>query len=181
MARCAYCNSLLLFGGAKVGPYTFCNAKCQQGAHYLAISQQIPESTIQQAIQHFDLSGCPKCKGPGPIEVHTSHLVWSALVLTSWSSRPRVCCRSCGIKSQLGYAALDMLIGWWGFPWGLIMTPVQVGRNIIGIFSVPPHPSNQLKRIIGLNMAAQMAALQQRAMPPLPPASPLPPLPTPQS
>ena len=53
MARCAYCNSLLLFGGVKAGPYTFCNAKCQQGAHYLAISQQIPPNTILEAIQQL--------------------------------------------------------------------------------------------------------------------------------
>jgi len=169
MARCAYCNSLILFGGTKAGAYTFCNAKCHQGAYYLSIAQQIPESTIQQAIQHLDLSGCPKCKGSGSIEVHTSHLVWSALVLTSWSSRPKVCCRACGIKSQLGSAALSFLIGWWGFPWGLIMTPIQVGRNIVGIFSAPPHPSPQLKRIIGLNMAAQMVAQQKQTTPPLPP------------
>ena len=132
MARCAYCNSLLLFGGRKVGTYTFCNAKCQQGAHYLAIAQQIPEQTLLQAIQQLDQSGCPKCKGAGPVEVHTSHMVWSALVLTSWSSQPAVSCRSCGVKSQVGKAALSAVVGWWGFPWGLIMTPVQIGRNVVG-------------------------------------------------
>jgi len=162
MARCAYCNSLLLFGGRKVGNLTFCNAKCQQGAHYLSIAQQIPEETLLQAIQHLDQTGCPKCKGAGPVEVHTSHMVWSALVLTSWSSQPAVSCRSCGIKSQAGKAALSAVIGWWGFPWGLIMTPVQIGRNVVGMCSTPAHPSPQLKRIIGLNMAAQMAARQQQ-------------------
>jgi len=168
MARCAYCNSLLLFGGTKAGAYTFCNAKCHQGAYYLSIAQQIPANTILETIEHLDRSGCPQCKKPGTIEVHTSHLIWSALILTSWSSRPKVCCRRCGIKSQLGNAALSMVIGWWGFPWGLIMTPVQIGRNVVGMFSVPAHPSDQLKKIIGLNIATQMVAQQKQGMPPPP-------------
>ena len=163
MARCAYCKSLVLFGGVKAGNLTFCNAKCQQGAYNLNIAQQIPEATILQTIQHLDISGCPKCKGPGPVDVHTAHMVWSALVLTSWSSKPQISCRKCGVKSQLGNAALSFLIGWWGFPWGLIMTPIQIVRNFVGMFSNPPHPTPQLKRIISLNMASHMVAQQQLA------------------
>jgi hypothetical protein len=170
MTRCAYCNSLLLFGGIKAAGHSFCNAKCQQGAYYLSIAQQIPAETVLQTIHHIDLNGCPKCKGPGPIDVHTSHFVWSLIVLTSWSSRPKICCRSCGVKSQLGHAALSLLVGWWGLPWGLIMTPVQVIRNIVGMFSNPPHPTDQLKRIVSLNLAAQIAAQPRTAVPPPPPS-----------
>jgi len=168
MANCAYCNSFLLFGGTKLGPSTFCNAKCLQGARHLTIAQQIPESTIQQAIQQLNLSGCPECRGPGPIDVHTSHMVWSAFILTSWSSKPKVSCRSCGIKSQLGGAGTSMFVGWWGFPWGLIMTPVQIGRNVVGMLSKPKHPTDHLKRIVGLSLAAQMVAQQRQEMPPPP-------------
>jgi hypothetical protein len=85
-----------------------------------------------------------------------------------------VVCRPCGVKSQLGNAALSLLTGWWGIPWGLIMTPIQVTRNIVGMCSNPPHPTAQLKRIISLNMAAQIATQQRQAAPPqkLPPTPP---------
>ncbi len=176
MANCAYCNSFILFGGSKDGPRTYCNTKCHQGAYYLSIAQQIPENTINEAIMHLNFTGCPACKGSGPVDVHTSHLVWSALILTSWSSTPKVSCRKCGVKGQLGKAAASLVVGWWGFPWGLIMTPVQVCRNISGILAPPVHPSPQLKKMIGLSMAAQMVAEQQQRAQTPPPFSSGPPV-----
>ena len=43
-----------------------------------------------------------------------------------------------------------MLPGWWGFPFGLIMTPVQVMRNLAGIFGGPnpASPSPALEKLI---------------------------------
>jgi hypothetical protein len=114
-----------------------------------------------EVIQKVDREGCPLCKGPGPIDVHSSHTVWSLLVLTSWQSRSKVCCRKCGIKRQLGGAALSFFCGWWGFPWGLVVTPIQIGRNIHDMCAPPRHPSGQLKRVIGLNMAQRMVAQHQ--------------------
>ena len=88
MANCAYCNSFILFGGVKVGANTFCNVNCQRNGAYLAIAQKIPPNDVLDMIQRLDRVGCPECKGPGPIDVHVSHTVWSALVLTSWRSTP---------------------------------------------------------------------------------------------
>ena len=83
MANCAYCNSFILFGGVKVGANTFCNVNCQRNGVYLAIAQKIPANDVLDMIQRLDRVGCPECKGPGPIDVHVSHTIWSALVLTS--------------------------------------------------------------------------------------------------
>ena len=172
MANCAYCNSFILFGGVKADGRTFCNAKCRANGYYLSVAQQIPESSLMEVIQRIDREGCPSCKGPGPVDVFTAHTVWSALVLTSWQSKPKVSCRKCGVKRQLGGTALSLLVGWWGIPWGLIMTPVQIGRNIHGMFTVPAHPSDQLKRIIGLSLAQRMVAKQQAAAPAQAPLAP---------
>ena len=177
MANCAYCNSFILFGGVKADGFTFCNAKCRTNGFYLSVAQQIPEATLLGTIEQIDRAGCPKCKRPGPVEVHTAHTVWSAVLLTSWQSRPQVSCRSCGVKHQIGSAALSAVVGWWGFPWGLIMTPVQIGRNVHGMFSNPAHPSPQLKRIVGLTLAQQAVARQQAQALAAKAASPLPPVP----
>lgn len=32
----------------------------------------------------------------------------------------------------LPYTALSLLLGWWGFPWGLIYTPMAVITNLSG-------------------------------------------------
>ena len=96
-------------------------------------------------------------------DVHVFHSVWSALVLTRWSSKPAICCQSCGTKSRLGGAASSMVLGWWGFPWGLILTPVQVSRNVIGMWRdpEPQRPSPMLERAVRVHLAQQLQA--QRA------------------
>ena len=48
---------------------------------------------------------------------------------------PQISCRRCGLKSQAAGAAFPLVLGWWGFPWGLVVTPVQIGRNIGGMTS----------------------------------------------
>jgi hypothetical protein len=160
MARCDYCGSTILFGGAREGDRRFCNDRCRRSGVLLGISEQLPQELVQQHVREVHQGSCPRCKGKGPVDVHTSHRVWSAVYLTSWSSRPQLCCRSCGIKRELGDAAFSFVLGWWGFPWGLIMTPVQVVRNLRGVFGGPDpsQPSAQLEKFVRMSMAAQAAA-----------------------
>jgi hypothetical protein len=155
MARCDYCGTNILFGGVKDEGLRFCNQTCHQHGYLLAIADQVPEDLMARHLNEAHQGNCPKCNGPGPIDVHTSHVVWSALVMTSWSSRPQVCCRKCGIKSKLGGTAISGVAGWWGFPWGVIITPIQVLRNLFGLFVSPDPeiPSKQLETIVKMNLA----------------------------
>ncbi len=134
MAKCDYCGSSILFGGVREGNVRFCNERCYNKGYVLMLSQEIPQDILQHKVNEVRQGLCPKCEGTGPVNVHTSHRVWSALFLTSWSSKPQICCRRCGMKSQIGNAMFSFLFGWWGFPWGFIYTPVQVIRNITGMF-----------------------------------------------
>jgi hypothetical protein len=63
------------------------------------------------------------------------------------------------VKSQLGGAAVSLIAGWWGFPWGLVMTPVQVVRNIHGALrhGTSDGPSANLERTVGMMLAAEVA------------------------
>lgn len=88
MAKCDYCGTTILFGGRRQGDLRFCNDRCQNGGALISISRQLPESLVQPKIWEIHRGLCPKCGGPGPIDVHTSYRVWSALLVTSWSSRP---------------------------------------------------------------------------------------------
>jgi hypothetical protein len=164
MAKCDYCGSTILFGGKRQGELRFCNAKCSERGALLAISRQVPDSTVNEAVTRIHQGPCPKCGGSGPVDVHVHHQVWSALVLTSWKSAPQICCRSCGVKSQLGDTAFSLLLGWWGFPWGLLVTPVQIGRNVVGMLR-PPDPlkaSPKLEKAVRMNIAAQAVLQQQK-------------------
>jgi DNA-directed RNA polymerase subunit RPC12/RpoP len=164
MAQCDYCGSTILFGGVSDNDLRFCNDKCHQQGYLLAVADQVPSDVMSKQVAEVHQGDCPKCGGPGPIDVHTSYIVWSAFVITSWQSRPQVCCRACGIKSKLGCAAVSGVAGWWGFPWGLIFTPIQLFRNIYGIISPPDStmPSAQLENFVKIHLAAHLVNAQSQ-------------------
>lgn len=160
MATCATCGSTVLFGGTKVGRYTFCNAKCAAKAPHLAAAEALPAADVQREMQQVRNAPCPQCRGPGPVDVHTSHQVYSFILMTRWKSQPRVSCRACGRRAQGKDLAISLLAGWWGLPWGLVMTPLQVGRNLAGLVGSQGEdgPSDDLERIVRRVMAARIAA-----------------------
>jgi len=86
-----------------------------------------------------------------------SYRVWSALIITHWESRTQVSCRSCGRKAQLGDALFSLVLGWWGFPWGLIFTPVQIARNIGAALSHSSDagPSPKLENAVRVMLGSQ--------------------------
>jgi hypothetical protein len=50
--------------------------------------------------------------------------------------------------------------GWWGFPWGLLMTPVQITRNAWKL-ATPPNPAEPSPRLVQdarLQLAARALA-----------------------
>ena len=45
----------------------------------------------------------------------------------------------------------SLLFGWWGFPFGLVITPVQIGRNLVGMFRA--HRSDKTESATGADGA----------------------------
>lgn len=163
MASCDFCGTTILFGGKRDGEFRFCNDKCVERGYVLTLSNKIPEHILEARVEEVHQGACPKCHGPGPVDVQTSHTVWSAVLLTSWNSHPEVCCGSCGTKKMLGGIVFSLLFGWWGFPWGLFATPIQVGRNITGLFSRPKaeFASEGLRKMLKIDLAAR--AIEEKA------------------
>lgn len=60
---------------------------------------------------------------------------------------------------------MQLRVGWWGFPWGLLFTPVQLGRNIVGLVRSPDatKPSTQLEAMVRTMMVAQALRRQGNA------------------
>jgi hypothetical protein len=147
VAKCAACGETILFGGVKQGDLRFCNAACQLKGQSLVAAARVPEHAAQARARDIHNSPCPRCKGPGPVDVHSSYWVWSALALTRWGTSQQLKCRRCAIKSQVGNMLFSGALGWWGFPWGFVFTPVQVGRNLVALFT-PPDPSQPSPRLL---------------------------------
>jgi hypothetical protein len=165
MASCSYCNTTIIFGGKRNGEFRFCNAKCEKNGELLIVANQLSPFDVATYVDRVHRGNCPKCAGPGPVDVHTSYRVWSALLLTSWSSRPLIGCKSCGTKQKLGDTAFSLLLGWWGLPWGVLMTPVQLTRNVFALLKEqdPTSPSTDLEKNLRLQLAAQVIERQNPA------------------
>ncbi len=163
MAKCATCNSTILFGAKRHNGLEFCNDKCLRSGVLFPVLNNIPEDVVNEAVRNVHEGACPKCEGRGPVDIHTSHSIWSLFIMTQWKSTPRMLCRSCGIKSQLWEAFTAAIVGWWGVPWGIFGTPIQIARNIGGVIKGPDPlvPSEELKRVIGLNMASNIVQQQR--------------------
>ena len=165
MASCAYCGSTILFGGIKDENYTFCNKKCHSKGILLKIADQVPEDVLEKYINSVHKGNCPRCNDVGPVDVHKGYRVISFILATSNSTQPQVSCRRCGIKHQLGSTIFTMLLGWWGFPWGIIFTPIYILRNVADMIKGPDPstPSQDLRRLLRLNLAAQLVEQAKQA------------------
>ncbi len=159
MATCDSCGTWILFGPVKVEDRTYCGQDCAGNDVWQAAMRLVPDDEAEDETRVVHQGNCPVCQGPGPVDVHTSHKVYSALVFTRWSSQPLISCRSCARKRQVKHTLFSTLLGWWGFPFGLLITPVQVIRNVGGIIGVtgpnPETPSPALTRAVRLTMAAR--------------------------
>jgi hypothetical protein len=165
MAKCGYCGSTIIIGGVRAGEQRFCNNKCHQNAYILSVAKNVPPDLLERKVEEVWRGNCPKCRGLGPIDVHKVHEVWSALVLTRWTTKAQVSCHSCAIKRQLGGVVFSLVFGWWGFPWGLILTPVQITRNLIGMGCGPDpsRASDALRKFVLVSLGTQMLASQKAA------------------
>lgn len=158
MARCGTCNTIILFGAMKDGDRSFCNPGCHEAMLLERASKAIPEEVIRGRLEEIHRSDCPVCAGPGPVDLHESHHVWSLIVFTSSQRKVQLSCQSCGTRARLMATVSSGLFGWWGMPWGLIMTPVQIVRNLAGLAGGPDPeiPSEALERAVRLDVASSL-------------------------
>jgi hypothetical protein len=129
MATCAHCQAHVGAGDGKWdGPLRFCGSEClNRGA---AGAFAVPSAQLQEAIRKIHQGDCPQCSGPGPVDLHTAYHVWSIILWTQWSRSARLSCDACARSARRKAARRSLALGWWGFPAGIVMTPVQIWRNL---------------------------------------------------
>ncbi len=166
MASCEQCGRTILFGAKRLGDRVYCGAKCAQYDAEIELGRTLPDAQVHELVQRWRNEPCPQCNGPGPVDLRASHKVHSFLLMTQWSSPQRVSCLPCARKRQLGHALYSLLLGWWGFPWGLVMTPVQVGRNIAGMAGdkAAERATPAFERLVRRTMVRQLQAHHQASV-----------------
>ena len=98
------------------------------------------------------------------MDIRYSYRVWSVAILTFSKTHKVVACRPCGHKAQIRSMWFSLGLGWWGIPFGLILTPIQVIRNVIAMLRADRlGPSKELVQSAAVELGfikAQQAAAQ---------------------
>jgi len=148
MARCQQCNVVIVLGGRKKNGARYCSSNCMNQDQPVG-KRPVSDAELEASLLAVHAGPCPLCEGDGPVDVHNVHRIWSALWFTQWKTESTVGCQSCGRSAQLRGILFSSLLGWWGFPWGFIVTPIQILRNLGGMLRSPSeYPSAQLEEMV---------------------------------
>jgi hypothetical protein len=139
MSTCSHCGKSILFGGRTLDGKRYCGVACARSHPLHQAADQVPYDILQRHVTEWRQSSCPRCKRrDSAIDVYEHHRVHSFVLMTQWSTRRSVCCRRCGRRDQLLSTLYCVGLGWWGFPWGLFVTPIQIVRNVAGLCEGEP-------------------------------------------
>lgn len=73
---------------------------------------------------------CPYCRNPNKkINATVTHTVQSFLIVTTSKKAIKIGCADCLEKQNNDAILSSAILGWWGFPWGIIKTPIYIWRN----------------------------------------------------
>ncbi len=163
MARCDTCSALI-FGGKKVDGRRYCNARCRDRGEAARVALAVdPEILDELLVALFD-GDCPRCGGPGPVDVSVTHKAYSLFVVSWWKSDEVVACRRCGRRSQTAALIQTAVLGWWSWS-GIFITPVMMVRSVRGLSKSfdPEVPSEALEKHLTLKAAVESRRRQQDA------------------
>jgi hypothetical protein len=164
MKKCDHCGAKILFSPVQEGDYQFCSPNCRKLGIQRIAKAELPDGFVYEKALEIHQGPCPQCGGEGPVDVHTSHQVISFLMMTSFKSQPEICCRRCGNIARGKAIFASGLLGWWGIPIGLLATPVQILRNLGGMFSSSPTaPSPALVEMVRAELATRLMASPRAA------------------
>ncbi len=154
---CPTCSKTILFGGIKEGDKKYCSKICHEKGEITRIAEAFSDQTVEAFSTEIFNGTCPECDSPGPIDVHKSYFVYSFLISTNYRTNENVLCKKCATKKQWSDLIRSFFFGWWGLPFGLIITPIMIVANIIAMFQNPhlKGPTKILNARSRLIMAAQ--------------------------
>lgn len=165
MPKCPNCGKHLFLAGAE-GPdgAKYCDENCQTKYALQPYVARLSDGDVRREILKIQSQGCPECGEPDPVEVWNSHSIWSAVLLTRWVNKQHFCCQRCARKHQWTGLLFSAVPGWWGFPWGIIMTPVQIARGVGALSTkiIRGQPSPVLVRRAELQLAAKLQTETRR-------------------
>jgi hypothetical protein len=116
----------------------------------------VPAAEVEVFIENFRKGFCPSCNKFCELDIHRSFRVHSILVYTKWSTQSELSCRECARKRQRSDLQYCIAMGWWGLPFGPVITFVQIIRNVVALRR-GDTPSSDICRAARLALAEHVA------------------------
>jgi hypothetical protein len=92
--------------------------------------QKADEKTVNEYCELLRKLPCPLCNGEyEKLNATITATVMSFLVMTNYRKEFKIGCPDCLDKLNKNATIKSALMGWWGFPWGLIRTPKALMFN----------------------------------------------------
>ncbi|MDI9239559.1 hypothetical protein QLQ15_11655 [Lysobacter sp. LF1] len=152
MGTCYTCKQTIALGGIKAHGFRFCSKACHaQKASFLERLAAIPQQEVEIEAARMRTEGrCARCGCSRGVEVHHALFVWSVILVTFTRKNTITACIACARKQQALWTIGTLLAGWWGIPFGLIMTPVATITNVVHLIRshTRSKPSAALKEYV---------------------------------
>lgn len=103
---------------------------------------------------------CPICHSAAqPLNATLTSKVMSFLVITTWKKQFAIACPPCLDKLNRDASTTSALLGWWGFPWGIIRTiQALIANGKMAKTNHAPHPNALLQAFVVSNVGRIEAA-----------------------
>lgn len=154
--ECDFCRSQARRSPIFDAGQRFCSQRCLRNARLLEKAVAFSQTEIYSHAHNIKHSACPICSQHNTkVEVRHAYRIWSAGVVSNWSEHTRVCCLACGRRANLKSIGFCLMRGWWGLPWGLLITPMQILANCLEMFKsrTTDMPSEELLQAARLDLA----------------------------
>lgn len=161
LEKCSGCGTRILAGGVKSQGGTWCSEQCLQKSVCRTVDNAVPADVMQSAVMATFNGNCPRCGGPGPIDVYSATKLTGMLLMFTIAHPQHVGCASCGRMHRLKAAGHNLLAGWWGprcFIANLFVLPWQLISA--ALIRQPTEPSPALVHLVKLDIASRAASLQ---------------------
>ena len=114
----------------------------------------VSEADIAEYCALLQALPCPVCRSTAqPLNATLTSKVMSFLVLTTWKKQLAIACPTCLDKLNRDASTSSALLGWWGFPWGVIRTvQALIANGKMLKNNHAPHPNDLLKSFVAGNV-----------------------------
>lgn len=115
----------------------------------------VDEAGIAAYCALLQSQACPICCSTAqPLNATLTSKVMSFLVVTTWKKQLAIACPPCLDKLNRDANTASALLGWWGFPWGIIRTvQALISNGKMAKTNHAPYPNELLKSFVVGNAA----------------------------